>query len=110
MLLDLSFVRCPLPSMWVFPSEQARLFGRYPTSDPSSQMGTSVDGEDTLRNSTGSTGSVEGSGSSGPSGASGESQSHAEISAGDGGDLIEVNARDIARRCLEVIGEEMGLQ
>jgi hypothetical protein len=73
-------------------------------------MGTSVDGEDTLRNSTGSTGSVEGSGSSGPSGASGESQSHAEISAGDGGDLIEVNARDIARRCLEVIGEEMGLQ
>jgi hypothetical protein len=90
--------------MWVFPSEQARLFARYPTSDPSSRIGTSGDGEETLRVSTGSTGSVEGSG------ASGESQSHAEISAGDGGDLIEVNARDIARRCLEVIGEELGLQ
>ena len=31
------------------------------------------------------------------------------MDAGDGGDLIEVNAKDISRRCLEIIGEEFGL-
>ena len=31
------------------------------------------------------------------------------VDAGDGGDLIEVNARDIAKRCLELIGMEFGL-
>jgi len=32
-----------------------------------------------------------------------------EIDAGDGGDLIEVKAKAIARRCLELVGEEMGV-
>lgn len=31
------------------------------------------------------------------------------IDAGDGGDLIEISGRDLARRCLELIGEEIGL-
>lgn len=29
--------------------------------------------------------------------------------AGDGGELIEVTARDLARRCLELVGVELGL-
>ena len=31
------------------------------------------------------------------------------MDAGDGGDLVEVSAKDLARRCLEVISGEMGL-
>ncbi len=68
-LLELSFLRTTLPSMWIFPSEHARLF-----SLP--QL---------------------------------ENEPNGVFDAGDGGDLIEVNARDIARRCLELIGKEMGL-
>jgi hypothetical protein len=38
-----------------------------------------------------------------------EDESNAVVDAGDGGDLIEVNAKDLSRRCLELIGEELGL-
>ncbi|WVO17542.1 hypothetical protein L204_105237 [Cryptococcus depauperatus] len=39
----------------------------------------------------------------------GELQQEEDVDAGDGQDLIEVNAKDLARRCLEVIGVELGL-
>lgn len=68
-MLELSFSRSTLPSMWIFPTEHAELFNLPP---PQEEPGGTVD-------------------------------------AGDGGDLIEVNAKDIARRCLELIGEEMRL-
>jgi hypothetical protein len=55
--------------MWIFPSEQAELYGVPPPEVNSDQS---------------------------------------ELDAGDGGDLIEVNARDLARRCLELIGKELG--
>ncbi|WWD20641.1 hypothetical protein CI109_105117 [Kwoniella shandongensis] len=69
LLLEFSFIQNQMPSMWIFPSEQAKLFDL-------------------------------------PSLSQGEND---EVDAGDGGDLIEVNARELARRCLELIGVEMGL-
>lgn len=72
LLLELSFSRCPLPSMWVFPAEHAKLFS---LPEPNDQANGEI----------------------------------GEVDAGDGCGLIEVNARDITRRCLELIGEEMGL-
>ena len=47
--------------------------------------------------------------------ADGEGEADAEtekavgISAGDAKDMIEVDARDLAKRCLELVGQEMGL-
>jgi len=63
--------------MWIFPSEQAKLFDLPPVGN---QVETGIDMNDE------------------------------ELNAGDGGDLIEVSARDLARRCLELVGEELGLQ
>ena len=57
--------------MWIFPAEQALLFG----FDPPDQ----IKGEE------------------------GET-----LSAGDGGGLVEVNARELAKQCLTLIGEELG--
>jgi hypothetical protein len=85
-LLEMSFTRCRLPSMWIFPAEHAKLFGL-----PEESTGADVEADG------------DGDGEDGQSGKNG-------VSAGDGADLIEVNARDIARRCLELIGEEMGLK
>ncbi|ORY29654.1 guanine nucleotide exchange factor in Golgi transport N-terminal-domain-containing protein [Naematelia encephala] len=80
LLLELSFLSTPLPSMWMFPSEQARLFGLVL---PAAEM------------------NGNGSGS--------ENGEEEQVNAGDGGDLIEVNARDLVRRCLVLVGEEMGV-
>jgi hypothetical protein len=33
----------------------------------------------------------------------------AEMSAGDGGNLLEITGWDLARRCLELVGTELGL-
>ncbi|KAK4688854.1 hypothetical protein P7C73_g1265, partial [Tremellales sp. Uapishka_1] len=74
LLLQISFLRTTLPTMWIFPSEYSVLFG---------QPLPEVENRDSF--------------------------DEINIDAGDGGDLLEINARDIARRCLELIGEEMGL-
>lgn len=65
LLLELAFVPVQLPSTWMLPSEQARLF---------------------------SNGSAD-----------------ETIDVGDDTDLVEVSARDLARRCLELVGDELGL-
>ena len=83
LLLELSFVQAPLPSIWVFPSEYAQLLA------------------------------VPGSAETGARGlVNGDRQVDEDADgydAGDGADLIKVDARDLARRCLELVGEEMGL-
>jgi hypothetical protein len=89
LLLDLSFHPGPIPSMWIFPDEHRQLFE------------TSVEGEDT-------------SVSDGMNGESNEGSEEEPIegegkNAGDGGDLIEVTGRHLTRRCLELVGMELGL-
>lgn len=64
--------RC-LPTVWVLPSEYARLFSLSPHT-------SEMNGDEIV-----------------------------EEDAGDGDDLIEVSAKDLARRCLELIGLELGL-
>ncbi|OCF31812.1 hypothetical protein I316_06619 [Kwoniella heveanensis BCC8398] len=81
LLLEFSFIPSPTPSMWLFPSEHAALFS------PSSSTAPRTSGES----------------ANPPTG-------DEEVDAGDGGELIEVNAKDLARRCLELIGEEMGMR
>ncbi|KAK8850458.1 hypothetical protein IAR55_004376 [Kwoniella newhampshirensis] len=70
-LLEFSFIQNQMPSMWIFPSEQAKLFDLPDRED-------FPDGEE-------------------------------QLNAGDGGNLIEVTAKELARRSLELIGVEMGL-
>jgi len=89
LLLQISFLRGCIPSMWIFPSEHARLFASIPVDAD----------EDGVR---------EGEKAESPDGGEGAMDGNG-VNAGDGGDLIEVSARDLARRCLELIGEEMGL-
>lgn len=75
-LLDISFLDYGIPTMWVLPSEYARLFPP-PASPP-------INGEE-----------------------HGEEDTEADV--GDGADLIEVSARELARWCLVIIGKELGL-
>ena len=87
-LLDLAFLRAPLPSMWMFPSEHATLFGL------------------TIETQVPDTGAERAA----QEGSSTEANGGPELDAGDGDELIEVGARDMAKRCLELIGEEMGIR
>ncbi|WRT70613.1 uncharacterized protein IL334_007611 [Kwoniella shivajii] len=87
LLLQFSFLP-HTPSMWIFPSEHAQLF-----ASPHVGQGNDED----VGNNSQEAGAVD---------TQGEED---QVSAGDGGDLIEVNAGELARRCLELIGEEMGL-
>lgn len=95
-----------MPSMWLFPSERTQIF-----------ESTAADGSQAKHGAT-----VNGVGHQGADVAAGLStgqeddeildragQDEALVNAGDGADLIEVNAVDIARRCLELVGEEIGL-
>ncbi|WWC65124.1 uncharacterized protein I303_107738 [Kwoniella dejecticola CBS 10117] len=85
-LLQFSFLP-HTPSMWIFPSEHAHLFGS-PTHPPNGHQDL-----DSNNIQNGANGDID----------------EQEIDAGDGGDLIEVNAGELAKRCLELIGEELGL-
>ncbi|WVQ95482.1 hypothetical protein IAU59_002579 [Kwoniella sp. CBS 9459] len=88
LLLQFSFIASPTPSMWIFPSEHSELFG---LSAPSSlSPSSSTPGLSTVQPF--------------------NEEENEEVNAGDGGDLIEVTAKDLARRCLELIGEEMGMR
>ena len=69
--------------MWMFPSEHAQLFGI--------SLSDSVDSPAMLHDDDG----IDGDKS--------------EVDAGDGADLMEVGAKDVVRRCLELLGQEMGL-
>ncbi|WWC92223.1 uncharacterized protein L201_007177 [Kwoniella dendrophila CBS 6074] len=94
LLLQFSFLP-NTPSMWIFPSEHAHLFGLpLPniTKDQSSQL---IDHDNT----------IEGQ----PADETPNEEEDSQVNAGDGGDLIEVSAGELARRCLELLGEEMGL-
>ncbi|WVQ85868.1 hypothetical protein IAT38_008036 [Cryptococcus sp. DSM 104549] len=82
-LLEFSFIQSHMPSMWIFPSEQAQLFGHH--EQP-------ADGEDF-----------------GETRQKGENGREEGLDAGNGEYLVEVNARELARRCLELIGSELGL-
>lgn len=77
----MSFQELAIPSMWIFPSEYRQLFDSQFLAMPTGQL----------------------------SGANGGDIFHNGENAGDGADLIEVTARDLARRALELLGEELGL-
>lgn len=66
--------------MWLFPSEHAQLFELPETNGENRDEATGK-----------------------------EEKTSEVLDAGDGGDLFEVNARDLTRRCLELVGEELGL-
>lgn len=83
-LLELSFFSGPVPTMWIFPAEHKHLF-EDPAESPALPNGSGDRIEDD------------------------EAEDQLEMNAGDGGDLLEVTARDLARRCLELIGVELGL-
>lgn len=68
-----------MPSMWIFPDEHKWLFSTATDRDEAIDSVTPTESADSA------------------------------MSAGDGGDLIEVSIRDLARRCLELIGVELGL-
>ncbi|WWC72496.1 uncharacterized protein I206_106458 [Kwoniella pini CBS 10737] len=91
LLLNFSFLPYT-PSMWIFPSEHAHLFGL----DPSIELNDNsvlITTENEERETNGKD----------------EDDDDQHINAGDGRDLIEVNASELAKRCLELIGEELGL-
>lgn len=87
LLLDLSFHPGPIPSMWIFPDEHRRLFETSPEAEEPFEE---LDGVSDLRIDE-------------------EPIDRLGRDAGDGGDLIEVTARDLARRCLELVGIELGI-
>ncbi|WVR08607.1 hypothetical protein IAU60_005662 [Kwoniella sp. DSM 27419] len=82
LLLEMSFISSPTPSMWIFPSEHAHIFG-LPAVPSIEGLSESENSSSSVRDT--------------------------DVDAGDGEDLIEVNAKDLARRCLELIGEELGV-
>ena len=79
----LSFDRC-IPVMWVLPSEYIRLF-----PSPNLSAGTNGDYPENGSDMDGEVASSE--------------------DVGDGSELLEVSARDLARRCLEIVGDQLGL-
>ena len=96
-LLRLSFLRSPLPSMWMFPSEHAQLFDSKEQSEGSERYFEVA--EPSMAHSAVVNGTVD----------ENVRAAAPELDAGDGGELIEVGARDMAKRCLELIGEELGM-
>lgn len=86
LLLEIAFSKNPLASMWVFPHEHDHLFRSKPISNVAE---VKINGSD--------------------SGPMSDIPKKGEEDAGDGGDLIQVSASDLARRCLNLIGEELGL-
>jgi len=85
LLLEVAFLDGHIPSMWMFPDEHAKLYATMSPTESNVGDGETVDHQ---------TSGVEVNGM---------------IDAGDGGDLIEVTARDLARRCLEIVGAEIGM-
>lgn len=93
LLLEIAFLKGYTPSIWLFPDEHAKLYDRE-TVDKTEPM---VNGDEHMiaRHAAGGV----------------EEQDEDEImDAGDGGDLIQVTAKDLARRCLDIIGMEMGIK
>ena len=101
--------------MWIFPDEYAKIF--EPTvaaheKGDNVDMRAVIEGVDLVNGSredgdTAEDGTIADLGDS-----KGEEQAMGDdstIDAGDGGDLIEVTAKDLAQRCLEIVGEEVGL-
>ncbi|OCF58554.1 hypothetical protein L486_04587 [Kwoniella mangroviensis CBS 10435] len=84
LLLQFSFLS-HTPSMWIFPSEHSQLFGLSPRESQEEPESSPARGEERHED---------------------EEQ---QMNAGDGGDLIEVSAGQLARRCLELIGKESGM-
>lgn len=77
--------------MWVLPSEYRQLLPRHtPRGIPNGDSDTDH------------TGLTE-------TGDNVENNVDVDVDAGDGSDVLEVSARDLARRCLEMIGIELGL-
>lgn len=85
LLLEVAFLDGHTPSMWMFPDEHAKLYDTTSPTESTDHEGETVDHQ---------TRGAEAGGM---------------MDAGDGGDLIEVTARDLARRCLEIVGAEMGM-
>lgn len=91
----LSFDRC-VPVMWVLPSEYKHMFPPpNPKETPNGHDGH-MDDTDRLES-----GDHEGDGDGG--------DFVFDVDVGDGSELLEVSARDLARRCLEIVGIELGL-
>ncbi|WWC98642.1 hypothetical protein V866_005535 [Kwoniella sp. B9012] len=84
LLLQFSFLP-HTPSMWIFPSEHSQLFGLPPREFQEEAQPPPEEGEESHED---------------------EVQ---QVNAGDGGNLIKVSAGQLARRCLELVGEEMGM-
>lgn len=114
-LLEIAFLPGHTPSMWMFPDEHARLYAPH---RPETHVSPTTDNEDDSEPGEGT--KQDGMTATAlPDMASADEDHddtlHAQrgevngVDAGDGGDLIEVTARDLARRCLELVGEEMGL-
>ena len=106
LLLEIAFLPGHTPSMWMFPDEHARLYAPHdreshatPAVHDSSTGKEEHDGLSPVADPKHPNGDVDG----------GPDKSDRVFDAGDGADLIEVTARDLARRCLELVGEEIGL-
>ncbi|KAL7422319.1 Endocytosis and vacuole integrity protein [Cryptotrichosporon argae] len=97
LLVAVAFVE-PSPTTWLAASEYQALFAAAPSptggdgsEDASATNGAGAEPEADARD--------------------GETVSDARTEGGDGADeLVETSARDLARRCLELVGAEMGLQ
>ena len=85
LLLEVAFLDGHIPSMWMFPDEHAKLYDATSPTESNVSDGETVDHQ--------------------TSGA----EVNGIMDVRDGGDLIEVTARDLARRCLEIVGAEMGM-
>jgi hypothetical protein len=84
--------------MWIFPDEYAQI---YALEAPKPTV--VANGVEEVR-------SVGGNGTPSDVVAQDETVDGDEtMDAGDGGELIEVSARDLARQCLEIVGMEIGL-
>lgn len=86
--------------MWIFPSEYTSLFDASGEDhDHAPENGNDQD-QDQMKEKEEVNGSSD---------LRAMEKEATEVDAGDGGDLIEVTARDLARRCLELVGMEMGM-
>lgn len=88
LLLRLSFTTKATPSKWLFPTEYRDLFEQAEVNV--AELDIPVNGDVNT-------------------GAGPHTGEQEHVDAGDGADLIEVSARDLARRALELIGNELGL-
>lgn len=103
LLLDIAFLQGATPSMWMFPDEHARLYDDG--ADSSKTVPNPMD--ETADTHARTNGHVRGDADTKDK--DDQHNDETEADAGDGADLIEVTAKDLARRCLEIVGIELGL-